>query len=166
VPDLTEPTPGPVTTAPVTSTTGTGGSASKSTSTTTTTTTTTTPSSTKAPEVVALEVTFGDSDSSTVLGGSSPVAAAAAEKAGATSKVVATAVASNASHPGSGDELYASALAGTLDPLNTEDVWSTFGAAAGRFGPWMALLGIAFVIEAVARSAVKDRLRVKDAKRA
>jgi hypothetical protein len=61
-------------------------------------------------------------------------------------------------------DFYARAVAGSLDPLSSSGVWSTFGSAAGRFGPWLALLGIAFVLEAVARSALRDRLRAKPVK--
>ena len=111
------------------------------------------------PEVVGLEVTFGgQTATASVLGAPSPAAA----KAGATSSVVATAVASNSSaNAAKNSELYSSAVAGSLDPLSVDGLWSTFGAAAGRFGPWVALLGIAFVIEAVARSALRDRLRAQ-----
>ena len=93
-----------------------------------------------------------------MLGATSPAAA----KAGATQTVVATAVANNSStNAEKNNQLYSSAVAGSLDPLSVDGLWSTFGAAAGRFGPWVALLGIAFVIEAVARSAMRDRLRAK-----
>jgi hypothetical protein len=113
--------------------------------------------------VVALEVTFGETDSTTVLGASNPTAA----KTGSSSTVVAAAVASNGNSTAEqNDALYAAAVAGSLDPLNVDGVWSNFSAAAGRFGPWVALLGIAFVIEAVARSAMRDRLRAKGSGRA
>ena len=36
---------------------------------------------------------------------------------------------------------------------------STLGAAAARFGPWLALLLLAFIIQGVARSALADKLR-------
>ena len=61
-------------------------------------------------------------------------------------------------------DLYAKAVAGTLDPLSSDGAWSTFGSAAGRFGPWVALLGLAFVMEAVARSALRDKVRAKTVK--
>ena len=63
-------------------------------------------------------------------------------------------------------DLYDKAVAGSLDPLSSsQGAWSTFGSAAGRFGPWAALLGLAFVAEGVARSALRDRLRMKTVKR-
>jgi hypothetical protein len=80
---------------------------------------------------------------------------------------VASAVSASASIPSAAKEsakLYASAVAGSLDPLESTGAWSTFGSAAGRFGPWVALLGLAFIMEAVARSAMRDRLRTRTVK--
>lgn len=42
-------------------------------------------------------------------------------------------------------------------PVRT--IWSQLGHAAGAFGPWIALYGIALVVRAVASSAVRDQLR-------
>ena len=81
-----------------------------------------------------------------------------------------TAVASSVSGKTAADvaaknnDLYAKAVAGSLDPLSSDGAWSTFGSAAGRFGPWVALLGLAFVMEAVARSALRDKVRAKTVK--
>ena len=37
--------------------------------------------------------------------------------------------------------------------------WSNIGHATGRFGPWFALVGLAFLVQLVARSALRDRQR-------
>jgi hypothetical protein len=42
-------------------------------------------------------------------------------------------------------------------PVRT--IWSQLGHAAGAFGPWIALYGIALVVRAVASSAVREQLR-------
>ena len=57
------------------------------------------------------------------------------------------------------EEYAARALAGSLLPARATGVWSTLGAAAARFGPWLALLLIALIIHGVARSALADKLR-------
>jgi hypothetical protein len=57
------------------------------------------------------------------------------------------------------EEYAARALAGSLLPLRATGAWSTLGAAAARFGPWLALLLLAFIIHGVARSALADKLR-------
>jgi hypothetical protein len=80
--------------------------------------------------------------------------------AGSRGATVATAAA------GSGDDdddsFYDRAVAGTLgDPLRRSGLWSTLGDTGDRLGPWVLLLLIAFVIEGVARSALRDRLRVR-----
>jgi hypothetical protein len=46
-------------------------------------------------------------------------------------------------------------LGAAADPRS----WSSIGQAAARFGPWIALLLIAFVVQGVARSALRDVLR-------
>ncbi|MET1000283.1 MAG: hypothetical protein ABWZ15_00605 [Acidimicrobiia bacterium] len=62
--------------------------------------------------------------------------------------------------PVSATEEYAvRALAGSLLPARATGAWSTLGAAAARFGPWLALLLIALIIHGVARSALADKLR-------
>jgi hypothetical protein len=80
---------------------------------------------------------------------------------------VAAAVSTNAITPAAAKEsaqFYARAVAGSVDALEPTSVLSSFGSAAGRFGPWVALLGIAFIVEAVARSAMRDRLRTRPIK--
>jgi hypothetical protein len=37
--------------------------------------------------------------------------------------------------------------------------WSNIGHVTGRFGPWFALVGLAFIVQLVARSALRDRQR-------
>jgi hypothetical protein len=60
------------------------------------------------------------------------------------------------------DSFYDRAVAGTLvDPLRRSGLWSTLGDTGDRLGPWVLLLLIAFVVEGVARSALRDRLRVR-----
>jgi hypothetical protein len=111
-----------------------------------------------APPEVALEVSFGDTTTAvteTVLGDPTPMTSGGQRVAAAVSSNALTAPAAATS------ELYSRAIAGSLNPLDTEGIWSTFGGAAGRFGPWAALLGIAFVIETIAKSALKDRLRTR-----
>jgi hypothetical protein len=57
------------------------------------------------------------------------------------------------------EEYAARALAGSLLPARATGAWSAIGAAAARFGPWLALLLIALIIHGVARSALADKLR-------
>lgn len=38
-------------------------------------------------------------------------------------------------------------------------IWSTIGQVAARFGPWFALIALALVVQLVARSALRERLR-------
>lgn len=40
-------------------------------------------------------------------------------------------------------------------------IWSTIGQAAGRFGPWAGLIALAFAVQLVARSALRERLRAR-----
>ena len=107
-------------------------------------------------------MSYGTSDSAPLLGITNPDAAGAERSV--------TAVASSVSGKTAADvaaknnDLYAKAVAGSLDPLSSDGAWSTFGSAAGRFGPWVALLGLAFVMEAVARSALRDKVRAKTVK--
>jgi hypothetical protein len=116
-----------------------------------TTTTTSTP-------VVALDVAFGAEASATLNSGGAPTAD------GGPSGHVVAAVATDDAATKAAQEFYKRAVDGSLDALRSEGAWSTFGSAAGRFGPWVALLGIAFVLEALARSAMRDRLRAKTVK--
>ena len=60
---------------------------------------------------------------------------------------------------GATEEYAARALAGSLLPARATGAWSTLGAAAARFGPWLALLLLALIIHGVARSALADKLR-------
>ena len=61
------------------------------------------------------------------------------------------------------DSFYDRAVAGTfVDPQRRSGLWSTLGDTAGCLGPWVPLLLIAVVIEGVARSALRDRLRARD----
>jgi hypothetical protein len=48
--------------------------------------------------------------------------------------------------------------AGSIEPSHSS-VFTTIGHAAARFGPWFALLALAFVVRLVAGSALRERLR-------
>jgi hypothetical protein len=113
--------------------------------------------------VVALDVAYGTAATVNNPLTESPIDAVGTANA---PRIVAAAVSTNA---GPTDAAKASAkfyrdVAGSIDALEPTSVLSSFGSAAGRFGPWVALLGIAFVMEAVARSAMRDRLRARTVK--
>lgn len=66
-----------------------------------------------------------------------------------------------APHVAGPDQVNPVAVAGRVGvpAPSVRTVWSQLGHAAGAFGPWIALYGIALVVRAVASSAVREQLR-------
>jgi hypothetical protein len=46
-----------------------------------------------------------------------------------------------------------------LEPARRGGVWSSLGHAAARFGPWLFLLALAVVVNAIAKAALRDQRR-------
>jgi len=57
---------------------------------------------------------------------------------------------------GNGLELTAKALGG-FDPTGSANTWGGLGSAAPRFGPWIVLLGMAWIVRTVIASILADR---------